>query len=56
MKKLLIVLAFSFAAVISAQKNDINYYIEKAPFKSGEMVLPTIPQKDFSKFEGSGGR
>ncbi len=48
MKKLFIGLAFSLAALVSAQKNDIQYYIDKAPFKFGEMVLPTIPQKDYN--------
>jgi len=54
MKKLLIGLAFSVVSMMSAQKNDINYYIEKAPFKFGEMVLPTIPQKDYN-FKDFGG-
>lgn len=41
------ILAFS-------QKNDINYYIENAPFKFGELILPTIPQKDYN-FKDFGG-
>src|SRR6218665_3160105 len=54
MKKLLIGLAFSVATLISAQKNDIQYYIDKAPFKFGAMVLPTIPEKDYN-FKDFGG-
>lgn len=54
MRKLLMSIAISFGIAIFSQKNDINYYIEKAPFKFGELVLPTIPQKDYN-FKDFGG-
>lgn len=48
MKKILLAILLSTSIGIYAQRNDINYYIDNAPFKFGKMVLPTIPQKDFN--------
>lgn len=48
MKKLLLTTFISLASLVSAQKKDISYYIQNAPFKFGEIVLPTIPQKDYN--------
>lgn len=45
-------IAFSFllgvSSLCSAQVNSIDYYIKNAPFKFGEMVLPTIPKTTYN--------
>lgn len=48
MKKFLLGSAIFLFSIFNAQKNDINYYIKNAPFKFGEVVLPTIPEKAYS--------
>lgn len=48
MKKLVLLGLLFIQQICMAQKHDIHYYIEKAPFKFGQMVLPTIPERDFN--------
>ena len=48
MKKFLLGSAIFLFSIFNAQKNEINYYIKNAPFKFGEMVLPTISEKAYN--------
>lgn len=54
MKKILLLITLFIGFAAFSQKNDISYYIDKAPFKFGELILPVIPQKDYN-FKDFGG-
>ncbi len=48
MKTVISFLFIVLFSVFDAQQNSIDYYINKAPFKFGEIILPAIPETEYN--------